>query len=772
VRGIEQATLASAVEAWSPAEISGARVFDAAVGISGSEAASSYEWQRLVTTIAPDWIQRDGNTLTYLPATGRFWMVAGWNGYPPPDGFDYVDPALGLVPHATTNEVWSSGDGLRWRKDLADDHPGFDRRHGHATLMWRDKLWMIGGDWWRQEYNHDVVSSPDGVNWTVEVAQTPWPDRAVLVAGVYDDKLWVVGGQTLDGPREDFVYHNDVWSSADGVNWLQVAADAPASATRWSGRGSVNELVEFNGRMWLVGGARYRDDAVGSSFFAEVWSTTDGVTWTQHTAPPWQGRIWPDVRVWDGKLWLLFGHDNFANLNDTWFTEDGETWTAFAADRNVHPGSHAQGVAVADDFLLYAGGSYSYGLGPTIRDTDKSVWRLKAFRGTLVDAWTDRGLDAVTVAASGSARPLLDPNALGTGIAGVQFDGSSSVLELAAKELQPGGRSVFWVGRAPWMPSPLDWDTPPVLNPLWAVVGDGDEQYCAAGLADGGLFYTSSSPTAGWVTGATGNGLQQNAGEVRFVGFTHDASGTLQGWIDGVPAGNPTDLGYTPYHGWSRIGAGGYVPIASSAYPGTLGAVIVLPAAADAATVERMHIWAQGRFATAPCPAAARPALTLSALDRPPGAQKIKLAGTLSLPQPVDPVIDPLLDGIRIEIRDAAATIVDAVLPGGAYDPLTRTGWKVNGARTSFTFLHPTGIDTLTKATVKLGRIAGGRREVRVQASGKGDLASVGMSLPLSARATLHASPGLSDRCGELRFPGPAAPRCLLRGAGATIGCR
>lgn len=772
LRGVEQATLPGAVEAWSPAEIPGARVFDAATGVTGNEGASSYEWQRLTTTIAPDWLQRDGNTLTYLPSTGRFWMVAGWNPYPPPDGFDHVDPALGLVPHATTNEVWSSGDGVRWRKDLADDHPGFDRRHGHATLLWRDKLWIIGGDWWRHAYNHDVVSSPDGIAWTVELTQTPWPDRAVLVAGVYDDKLWVVGGQTLDGPREDFVYHNDVWSSVDGVNWVQVAADAPASATRWSGRGSVNELVEFNGRMWLVGGARYRDDAVGSSFFAEVWSTTDGVTWTQHAAPPWQGRIWPDVRVWDGKLWLMFGHDNLANLNDTWFTEDGETWTAFAPDRNIHPGSHAQGVAVADDFMLYAGGNYSFGLGPTIRDTDRSAWRLKAFRGTPVDAWTDRGHGGVTVTASGAARPLLDPDALGPGIAGVQFDGSSSVLELAASELQPGGRSVFWVGRAPWMPTPLDWDTPPTLNPLWTVVGDGDEQYCAAGLAGGGLFYTSSSPTAGWEAAAAGSGLQEGPGSVRFQGFTHTADGTLQGWIDGAPAGAATNVGYTPFHGWSRIGAGGYAPVSYTGYPGSLGAVVILPHAVDAATVARMQQWAHGRFATPACAPAGKPTLSLSALTRPSGSQKVKLAAVLSLPDPLAPPADPVLDGARIEVRDAEGTIADVLLPPGAYDPLARTGWKANGARTSFTFLQPSTAGLVTRASVKLSRAKDGSREIRVQAAGKGALATTATNLPLDATIDLRPLDPARARCAALRFPGPASPRCTARGGGASIGCR
>ena len=233
-------------------------------------------------------------------------------------------------------------------------------------------------------------------------------------------------------------------------------------------------------------------------------------------------------------------------------------------------------------------------------------------------------------------------------------------------------------------------------------MGDGDEQYCAAGLAEGGLFYTSSSPTSGWEAAAAGGGLQEGPGSVRFQGFTHGADGTLQGWIDGAPAGAATNVGYTPFHGWSRIGAGGYAPVSYTGYPGSLGAVVILPHAADAATVARMQQWAHGRFATPACAPAGKPTLALSALTRPSGSQKLKLAAVLSLPDPLAPPVDPVLDGARIEVRDAEGTIADVLLPPGAYDPLARTGWKANGARTSFTFLQPSTAGLVTRASVKL----------------------------------------------------------------------
>ena len=207
-------------------------------------------------------------------------------------------------------------------------------------------------------------------------------------------------------------------------------------------------------------------------------------------------------------------------------------------------------------------------------------------------------------------------------------------------------------------------------------------------------------------------------------------------------------------------------------YPGSLGAVVILPHAADAATVARMQQWAHGRFATPACPPAGKPKLALSALTRPSGSQKLKLAAVLSLPDPLVAPVDPVLDGARIEVRDADGTIADVLLPPGAYDPLTRTGWKANGARTSFTFLQPSTAGLVTRASVKLSRPKDGSREVRVQAAGKGAFATTAAPPSLDATIDLRPLDPARARCATLRFPGPASPRCDVRGGGASIGCR
>jgi hypothetical protein len=162
------------------------------------------------------------------------------------------------------------------------------------------------------------------------VPQTLWSDRIFEVAGIYQDQMWVVGGQTglagEDTSVDPTLFHNDVWRSPDGIVWTEVVGDAPAGPTRWSGRGMASKLVEFQGRMWLLGGGTYdTPDQPVRQYLSEVWSTTDGEAWTQHSSPPWQGRQYHTVEVFDDRLWVIGGCQHTICNNDAWYSDDGET---------------------------------------------------------------------------------------------------------------------------------------------------------------------------------------------------------------------------------------------------------------------------------------------------------------------------------------------------------------------------------------------------------------------------------------------------------------
>jgi hypothetical protein len=118
---------------------------------------------------------------------------------------------------------------------------------------------------------------------------TKWSGRTLygFGSGVYfKNKLWIMGG----APKNSSSLANDVWSSPDGVTWTQVTANAP-----WGGR--IVQPVVFNNKIWVIGGWM---NGYGAN---DVWSSPDGVTWTQVTAnAPWGGRGMTNPVVFKNKL--------------------------------------------------------------------------------------------------------------------------------------------------------------------------------------------------------------------------------------------------------------------------------------------------------------------------------------------------------------------------------------------------------------------------------------------------------------------------------------
>ncbi len=254
----------------------------------------------------------------------------------------------------TTNEIWASADGGQgWS---FAEHAPWAPRHSFGHVVLDDKLFVLGGDALQGAYQPDVWSTTNAVDWQLETAAAPWGNRALHYAVAHAGALWVMGGQTVPqffGLEDEPVYFNDVWRSVDGVSWTRVLEHAP-----WAPRGIVCGHAVLNGEMWLMGGGTYDTPQYPSrQEYSDAWSSKDGVAWTRHTDPPWFPRQYHDLANWDGRLWVTDGYTflDDANHNDVWYSADGENW--YEVPGTPWEPRHASGLTPTPNGLIMTSGA-------------------------------------------------------------------------------------------------------------------------------------------------------------------------------------------------------------------------------------------------------------------------------------------------------------------------------------------------------------------------------------------------------------------------------
>lgn len=253
----------------------------------------SWQFETDRTGWSPRW---NPNAVSF---NGRLWVVGGGS-------CDYT-AAPDSVWFYESAEVWSSVDGSDW---MLETIAPFSPRLGHAMVVFNGQMWVIGGG--DSVGTRDVWASSDGINWTQKTAMAPWSAREGLGAVVYNGRIFIMGGVWMGLERRD------VWSSVDGVNW-RLETNTPG----WAARRYPN-VVNFNGRIWLIGGVYTQ--APNLMPCLDIWSTSDGVTWTQEVQnAQFLERGWPTVAVFDNRIWMMGGYW-YQGLNDCWTTTDGVNW--------------------------------------------------------------------------------------------------------------------------------------------------------------------------------------------------------------------------------------------------------------------------------------------------------------------------------------------------------------------------------------------------------------------------------------------------------------
>ena len=252
---------------------------------------------------------------------------------------------------APPRDVWSSGDGKSWGK-VTETAP-WKFSDLPMTVSFNDKMWLMGG-WYNGRLEghgatNEVWSSTNGEQWDLETPAAGWSPRIAAGLVEFKGKMWVLGGTENYYFGDQSSLKNDVWSSADGKTWKLETDQAP-----WSAR-SYFQAVVLDEKIWVMGGGNYVPEYHAKN---DVWCSEDGVHWDLVTEnAPWSPRLWFSAVTYRDHMWVIGGWSNNPSRNwgDVWYSKDGASWTQLKSEVTWKE-RHEHSSYVFQDKIWIAGG--------------------------------------------------------------------------------------------------------------------------------------------------------------------------------------------------------------------------------------------------------------------------------------------------------------------------------------------------------------------------------------------------------------------------------
>ncbi len=189
------------------------------------------------------------------------------------------NPSTEFGSNNADTSVYNSPDGIHWQKvsDLGDLEDA-------AYAVFKGSMWLFGGRFGCEAgscYNSGSLSSVNGVNWNTASAPITIGDN--YQAQVLNGSVYLIGDGNQDNPGVGA----DEWISSDGAHWKQ-----GASTLAFGQRIGIGTAV-FNNRLWVVGGEGPDGSSLGDVWTAPgvgyvppaQWTPTPLVTPTNSPTP-------------------------------------------------------------------------------------------------------------------------------------------------------------------------------------------------------------------------------------------------------------------------------------------------------------------------------------------------------------------------------------------------------------------------------------------------------------------------------------------------------
>lgn len=228
--------------------------------------------------------------------------------------------------------VWKSGDGKSWEKtglaNILINQAFLD------YVVFGDAVFALGtleGNIERQRMTSQIARTRDFESWEIVAIESNLPPRFFYHPFVFDNKIWIIGGQDKQKG------YSDIWNSPDGVAWTKQKDKLPF------GKRGHSQIVNLNGRLFLLNN--------------DVWTSTDALNWQKVTDEIVAGEniFGYAAVVYDDKIWLLGCNRNGQFSSQVLVSEDGKHWTGHDAPWSPRGGVAA---AVLDGKIYMTGGKY------------------------------------------------------------------------------------------------------------------------------------------------------------------------------------------------------------------------------------------------------------------------------------------------------------------------------------------------------------------------------------------------------------------------------
>lgn len=211
--------------------------------------------------------------------------------------------------------------------DINNSSGEMNKTNNSCGITPGEKLYVMGGAE-TQILLNDVWSTVDGINWVNEKQNNPYTARASAQVLYVDNTFYLFGGIGYNG-KTDTIY-----VSKDAKDWMYYGVLPSLNTKNTSNQFSV---AYFNNKFWLVGLDMNSNFSIWNSADAKIWNlNSPGTSWVNN------GRNITDkneasLYVFKSKLWLIED-----TIPDIWSTSDGISWTYESSPavltNNISPG--------------------------------------------------------------------------------------------------------------------------------------------------------------------------------------------------------------------------------------------------------------------------------------------------------------------------------------------------------------------------------------------------------------------------------------------------